>query len=54
MKVKLFVLIVLSTLLITACSDFTNPLSSEDDFNSGTSQNGSGVSQNGSGVSQNG
>ena len=54
MKLKIVALIALSTILITACSDFTNPLSSEDDYNSGVSQNGSGVSQNGSGVSQNG
>ena len=54
MKLKLIVLIALSTILITACTDFTNPLSSEDDYYSGVSQNGSGVSQNGSGVSQNG
>ena len=53
MKLKLVVLIALSTLFITACSDFTNPLSSEDDFYSGTSQNESGTSQNESGTSQN-
>ena len=54
MKLKLIVLIAVSTLFITACSDFTNPLSSEDEYFSGTNQNGSGVNQNGSGVNQNG
>ncbi len=54
MKLKLIVLIALSTLLITACSDFTNPLSSEVDFSSGQSENGSGQSENGSGQSENG
>ena len=54
MKLKLIALTALSTMLITGCSGFTNPLSSEDDFYSGTSQNGSGTSQNGSGTSQNG
>ena len=54
MKLKLIVLIALSTVLITACSDFTNPLSSEDDFYSGQSSNGSGQSSNGSGQSSNG
>ncbi|MFC1784533.1 hypothetical protein ACFL0J_02735 [Candidatus Neomarinimicrobiota bacterium] len=54
MKLKLIVAIALSTLLITACTDFTNPLSSEEDFYSGTSSNGSGTSSNGSGTSSNG
>ena len=54
MKLKLIVLIALTTMLITACSDFTNPLSSEVDFNSGINQNGSGINQNGSGINQNG
>lgn len=47
MELKLIVLIAVSTALITACTDFTNPLSSEVDFNSGVSNNGSGVSNNG-------
>ena len=40
---------------IPACSDFTNPLSSETSevIESGTSQNESGTSQNESGTSQN-
>ncbi len=54
MKLKLIVLIALSTMLITACTDFTNPLSSEDDFYSGQSSNGSGQNSNGSGQNSNG
>ena len=54
MKLKLIALTIVSVLMMTACADFTNPLSSEDDYYSGTSQNGSGTSQNGSGTSQNG
>ncbi len=54
MKLRMIVLIALTTLLMTACSDFTNPLSSEDDYNSGQSSNGSGQSANGSGQSANG
>ena len=54
MKLKLIALTIVSVLMMTACTDFTNPLSSEDDYYSGTSQNGSGTSQNGSGTSQNG
>ena len=54
MKLKLITLIALSTLLISACTDFTNPLSSEEDYYSGTSSNDSGTSSNGSGTSSNG
>lgn len=54
MKLKLIVLIAVSTALITACTDFTNPLSSDVDIDSGINQNGSGINQNGSGINQNG
>jgi len=54
MKLKLIVLIALSTVLITACTDFTNPLSSEVDYYSGTNSNGSGTNSNGSGTNSNG
>jgi hypothetical protein len=46
MKLKLIILTTISALMMTACTDFTNPVSSEDDYNSGTNQNGSGASQN--------
>ena len=54
MKLKLIVLIAMSTMLITACSNFTNPLSSEDDYYSGQNSNGSGQNSNGSGQNSNG
>ena len=54
MKLKLIALTAISVLMMTACTDFTNPLSSEDDFYSGQSSNGSGQSSNGSGQSSNG
>ena len=40
MKLKLIVLIAFSIALLTSCTDYTNSLSSEDDFYSGTSVNG--------------
>ena len=41
MKLKLIVLIIaLSTALLISCTDFTNPLSSEEDYYSGTGSNG--------------
>ena len=54
MKLKLIVITAISVLMMTACTDFTNPLSSEDEYYSGTSSNGSGTSSNGSGTSSNG
>ena len=54
MKLKLIALTIVSVLMMTACTDFTNPLSSEEDYYSGTSSNGSGTSSNGSGTSSNG
>jgi len=56
MKKKYILALSLLLLVIPACSDFTNPLSSESSevIESGADQNGSGADQNGSGADQNG
>ena len=54
MKLKLIILTTISVLMLRVCPDFMNPLSSEEDYYSGTSSNGSGTSSNGSGTSSNG
>ena len=51
MILKLIVLIAHSSALNTSCTDFTNPLSSEEDYYSGIKSNGSETSFNGSGTS---
>ena len=51
MKLRLIVLIAQTSALITSCTDFTNPLSSEEDYYSGINSNSSETSFNGSGTS---
>ncbi len=52
MSFKTVLTIIVLTIAMIGCSDFVNPLSSEN--SSGISENGSGISENGSGISENG
>ncbi len=56
MKIKHILAMLVLLLGITACSDFTDPFSSDPygTTSSGGNQNGSGGNQNGSGGNQNG
>ena len=54
MKVKVLTILAMAVIVLAGCSDFTNPLSSEEYYYSGVNENGSGVNENGSGVNENG